>query len=91
MLAEVGVHAEGIHPFQMALVKKKKTSWQAHSFILQLIGNIVPHLILLSSHQSMVKTLQRTFQCAMFCQEKSHFLMISLSVEGRNKRVKKKY
>lgn len=45
VLAGVGLHAEGVHPsfffIQMALVKKEK-SWQRHSFISQMIGNIVP-------------------------------------------------
>lgn len=55
-----------LHPFQMALVKNKK-SWQKHSFILQMIRDIIPQLILLSFHPSAVKTLQQTF--AMFHQQ----------------------
>lgn len=45
-----------LHHFQMALVKK---SWQIHSFILQVMGNIIPQL-----NQSAVKTLQQNLQYA---------------------------
>lgn len=53
VLTEVGLNAEGTHPFAFKWhwLKHGKKSWQTHSFILQMICDMVPQSILTLSKE----------------------------------------
>lgn len=53
VLTEVGLNAEGTHPFvfKWHWLKHEKKSWQTHSFILQMIRDMVPQSILMLSKE----------------------------------------